>query len=257
MLNRDGLYWRIRPPMNKLFIGAQKDIELPERGFLILDDHGNYDAREFDPMVHSFNPLKGMNYRRAREFASIIFGTEGKDTLTVRNGKRALTKLLLTKPEYLDKIKSSSTDPGTVEAMAAIDDLLVSPVLKRVLCNPTNFSFKGQVVARLNRAELGEFDAFILGALLIGQYQGQVIVPDFGFYGCEFHTALVREERLIAGVNYLGELPEKLRQSVLTIKDKVAYRTTLEDAEKLLHYFPRVVKPSQLTELADGEFVRN
>jgi hypothetical protein len=33
--------------------------------------------------------------------------------------------------------------------------------------------------------------------------QGQVVVPDLGFYGRDFHSRLIREERLIAGVNYL------------------------------------------------------
>jgi hypothetical protein len=48
-------------------------------------------AEEFRPREHSFNPLP-MDYRRAREFASIVYGDQGQTTLTARNGKRALTR---------------------------------------------------------------------------------------------------------------------------------------------------------------------
>jgi hypothetical protein len=54
-----------------------------------------------------------------------------------------------------------------------------------------DFAFSGRdtkVFARLNRAELGDFDAFVFGTLLISQFKGQVIVPDFGFYGRESHV---------------------------------------------------------------------
>jgi len=79
-----------------------------------------------------------------------------------------------------------------------IGDLLQSPVLKNVLCKPTNFSFKTKslILARINRAELGDFDALILALFLIEQSKGQVIVPDFGFYGRDVHVSLMREERI-------------------------------------------------------------
>src|SRR3984885_6215180 len=98
-----------------------------------------------------------------------------------------------------------------------IDDLLMSPVRKRVLCNPTNFSFnpRSVILAKLNRAELGDFDALVLGLFLMAHFKGQIVVPDFGFYGREAHISLIRENRLIARVNSLAELPPKLRQSVL------------------------------------------
>ena len=95
-----------------------------------------------------------------------------------------------------------------------MDDLLTSPVLKRVLCNPGDqFSFKPNsvILAKIDRAELGEFDALVLGLLLMAHYKGQVIVSDFGFYGRDAHVSLIREGRLIAGVNFLDELPDKLR----------------------------------------------
>lgn len=76
----------------------------------------------------------------------------------------------------------------------------------------------------------------VLGLLLVAYYKGQVVVPDFGFYGRETHTGLIRESRLIAGVNTLQELPPRLRQNVLLIKEKVAAGTTVEDAETLAGY---------------------
>ena len=80
-----------------------------------------------------------------------------------------------------------------------------------MLCNPTNFSLKndGKVFARINRAEFGEFDSLVLGLFPMAHYKGQVVVRDFGFYGREAHIALIREKRLIAGVNFLAELPPK------------------------------------------------
>lgn len=115
---------------------------------------------------------------------------------------------------------------------------MISPVLRRVLCNPTNFSFNPNsvILARINRAELGDFDALVLGMLLMVHFKGQLIVPDFGFYGRECHVSYIREERLIAGVNFLGELSPKLRQGVLLIADKIATGTTMEDAEALAGY---------------------
>jgi hypothetical protein len=81
-----------------------------------------------------------------------------------------------------------------------------------------------------------DFDAFVLASLLISQFKGQVIVPDFGFYGREHHVALVRQGRLIAVVNALSELPVSLRQALLTIPNKIASRATYEDAEVLARY---------------------
>ncbi|MGJ5222264.1 hypothetical protein ACQR1Q_35980, partial [Bradyrhizobium oligotrophicum] len=136
---------------------------------------------------------------------------QGENTLTVCNGKRALLKALL-KPKRFDQIKD---DGEEVEGM--IDDLLVSPVLRRVLCDPTNSSFRTDIgPGELNRAEIG--DAFVLGLLLMAYFKGQIVVPDFGFHGRESHGSMIRKNRLIAGVNFLSELSPKLREAILLIK---------------------------------------
>src|SRR6195952_3621459 len=72
--------------------------------------------------------------------------------------------------------------------------------------------------------------------LLMAHFKGQVVMPDFGFYGRDCHVSLIREGRLIAGVNFLGELPEKLRQATLIQSERLSSGTTLHDAETLAEY---------------------
>ena len=241
--------------MNHLLVGAADKTErllaLAESDFFLIDDGTTATtfaaafptAREFHVDKHHFNPLRDINYKRARDIATTIYAAYpgGHDTLTVRNGKRALTRLLLDGAEYIDRLPRKE-DPGSLEALAAIDDLLLSPVLKEVLSKPTDSSFKGQVIVRLDRAELGDFDAFVLASLLLGQAQGQVIIPDLGFYGRDFHVPLIRQGRLTAGVFSLDELTQSLRRHALLIKNKEGHQCTAEDAETLADYcsgFPR------------------
>jgi hypothetical protein len=231
--------------MNRLIIGlADKTDALPmKQGFLLIDDGPIADhflkkqkrSVLFDPMSHSFNPLHGMTYRQARDFTSVVYGAEGKDTLTVRNGKRALTRMVLD-AKSLDDVHGGRSDADK-EAQATVDDILLSPVIRDVLCRRTNFSFKEgrSIVAKLNRADLGDYDAFVLASLLISQFKGQIIIPDFGFYARPHHSSLIRENRLVAGVNTLSELDDKMRQLCL-LMDKEATHCTYEDAEVLAQY---------------------
>lgn len=223
-------------PMNKLIVGFDKEIELPKGGFLLIDDEvpDIPRARVFDPKECSVNPLKGIAYKKARELADVLYtiNAQGENTLTVRNGRREMLKALLDADRF-DRVGGSEEIKGLVE------DILASPVLRNVLCGHKNmFSLnpRSVVVARLNRAELGDFDALVLGLILMNLYEGQVVVKDFGFYGRDAHLSLIREKRLICGVNYLGELSPKLRRGVLLIKDKKAYRCIVEDAELLAEF---------------------
>jgi hypothetical protein len=234
--------------MNKTIIGLSDKtphLDPGKPGFLLIDDGPIADiflkrfkrAKEFRPREHSFNPLP-MDYRRALEFASIVYGDQGQTTLTARNGKRALTRLLM-KAERLDQLRAGKSDEEK-EAGAIIDDLLLSPLLRNMLCKPTSFSFRSgnppsSIVVRLDRADIGEHDARILGALLISQFKGQIIVPDFGFYARSFHTSLVREGRLIACVYTLSELEEKLRHQCL-LHEKIPVQCTFDDAQTLARY---------------------
>jgi hypothetical protein len=234
--------------MNSLIIGtADKTntlLQLTRPRFLLIDDGPIADAfaeqfpqaKQFDISKHSFNPLRGIDHKGARDFAQILYtaSPEGKDTLTVRNGKRAVARLVLANTTRLDRI--TSDDEKDADAMAMIDDVLFSPVLKDVLCRPTNFSFKGSVIARINRAELGDFDAFVLALLLMGQHKGQVVVPDGGFYLRPLHMSLIRQDRLTVGLRFLAELPLSLQQAVLTIEDKHLMRLLPDDAERLIGF---------------------
>src|SRR5256885_530289 len=104
--------------MNKLYVGFNKEIELPEGGYLLLDDEVKGDRwSKFDPRKHSFNALANMDYKKARDFATLIYAMapQGENTLTVRNGKRALVKLLLRAPK-LSELPSSEI-PGEEEAV--------------------------------------------------------------------------------------------------------------------------------------------
>lgn len=199
-------------------------------------------ARLFDPFVHSFNPLAGMDYKRARDFAEILYTASpgGQNTLTVRNGRRTLVRMLLAGPSRLDKLLKPDGD-DEAEAVGMVEDLLMSPDLRRVLCGggkPFKFG-EGTTVARLDRAVLGDFDAFVLGSLVAGQHQGQIVVPDFGFYGRLSHITFIRQDRLTVGLNTLSELgkpDDKLRQGILTIKDKQGAGCTPDDALELAKY---------------------
>jgi hypothetical protein len=64
----------------------------------------------------------------------------------------------------------------------------------------------------------------------------QVICPDLGFYDRDIHSRLIREERLIGGVNFLDQLPAKLRNVALLIKDKYGSGALYDDAIELAKY---------------------
>jgi hypothetical protein len=156
---------------NKLYVGFSKHLKLPRSGLFIDDNVPKVPrARVFDPLKHCFNPLKDIDCKKARELAELLYtvSPQGENTLTVRNGKRQLLQALL-KADRLDCVR------GDEEVDGMVSDLLMSPVLKRVLCTPRNeFSFnpRSLILARLNRAELGEFDALVLGLLLMSHYNG-------------------------------------------------------------------------------------
>jgi hypothetical protein len=235
--------------MLELHVGFSKKIEVPKKGgcLFIADEVPKLPswrrAKVFDPLKHSFNLMDGMDYRKASAIEEVFDAAfpRGDGTLTKDTGLDFIGEALDGNPASFEGLvrepdKKSST--GHVWAYGKVRRILRSPVLRQVLCNRTNFPFKrGSVIlARLNRAELGEFDALVLGLFLMAHFKGQIVVPDFGFYGREAQVSLIREGRLIAGVNTLNELSPKLRQAVLLIKDKVGSGATIDDAEVLAMY---------------------
>ncbi len=241
-------------PMNTLILGSAKGPildHLPDT-FLLIDDGPIIDALQlperravtvFDPAHHAFNPLKDMTYLRARSFVDLINAAfpEGESTLTRRISSFHILTALLSGPKGLDTLIRDTKD--TRDAYQKIQTLLLSPVLAQVITRPTNLSFKGTILARLNRAELGDFDCFFLANLLIQQYPGPVVIPDFGFYSCPFHVDLIRQNRLTVSVNALDEVP-RFRNALVQFERKVGSRSTPEDAAILADYLgltPRTV----------------
>lgn len=236
--------------MNLLIVGTNKTEtildHLPDT-FLLIDDGPIIDAltfpkrrkvTHFDVTKDSFNPLKDITYRKAKEFINVLDAVfpEGQNTLTKKASNFLLLNALLTnlsKPKKLNAlIQPDVNDAARMDAYQKIQTLLFSPVLLSVLCRPNNFPLNGILLARLNRAELGDFDCFVLANLLIGQYKGQIIVPDFGFYACPFHVSLIRQNRLIAGINFFDEVPQ-LKNHLLLIDNKIGRHCTPADAEIL------------------------
>lgn len=225
-----------------LVLGNNNRSELvkTDQPFLLIDDGPLCDIfldtfknlNEFDFGVHGLNPLPA-DYKMRRRLPNILWDAAGKDTLTVRNGKRAL-RGKLKKAKRLDKIIFNNGD-GDREAAEMVDDLLDSPVLRKVLRKePPRWLLSGvSIVARIDRSEIEEFDAAILASLLAMHYPGNVIISDFGFYARDFHRSLLRQKRLSIGLNNLSELDKKMQQAVLQIPDKIGRECTWDDAVEL------------------------
>lgn len=197
-------------PTSYLFID---DGELIDR--LTFPKRRKITVLDFD--THSLNPLKDMSYRKAREFIQILDATfpEGQNTLTKKNSNFLILKALLDNPKHLETLIAPSREPAQIDASQKIETLLFSPLLRKFLTRPTNFSLTGTIVARLNRAELGDFDCFVITNLLMSAYKGHIVIPDYGTYACPFHLSFIRQDRLIAGVHVLEELPEALQRAFL------------------------------------------
>lgn len=232
--------------MNTVVVGLDKAPildHLPEE-FLIIDDGPIIDqldirARRFDVEKHAFNPLRDMDYQRARAFLDVLNGVfpEGENTLTRRYSNFVLLNALLDSPPRLDRLipAPDKKDTASLDAYQKIQTLLLSPVLKRVLDQDLSFSFEGTITVRIDRAQIGDFDAFVLGNLIVSQYRGPVVIPDFGFYSCPFHVGLIRQERLVAGITSFAEVP-RYRDQMLLFGRKVPSRCTPEDAKVLALY---------------------
>jgi hypothetical protein len=97
--------------MNQLYVGLKKEIEYPDEGYLLICDEVPDDlkrVRVFDPREDCFDPLKDITYRKAREIAEIFYSLspQGSDTLTVRNGQRALARYLIKGKWRLDSLET-------------------------------------------------------------------------------------------------------------------------------------------------------
>lgn len=233
--------------MNTLIVGTDKEEILQHlpNSFLLIDDGPLIDllslpkrrkVTRFDVTKHSFNPLKDIDYLRARTFINVLDAVfpEGANTLTKKISNFQILSALLSQPKSLETLIPNRKEYA--DAYQKIQTLLLSPVLNRVLTKATNFPLTGILLTRLNRAELGDFDCFVLANLLIANYKGHIVVPDFDFYACPFHTSLIRQNRLTAGVTVLRRVPESVRDNLLLIDQKIVSHSNHEDAQTLASY---------------------
>jgi hypothetical protein len=144
--------------MNHLTIGlADKHFKYPTGSLVITDEPIlKRGAKLFDPAKHGLNPLP-MQYREAREFAAAVF--PDKDLMTYRNGRRALTRLVMN-ADRLDQLKYTRDDDDQ-EARGVVGDLLLSPLLRTALRKPIPrwFYSGATIMVRLNRREISDDDA--------------------------------------------------------------------------------------------------
>jgi len=241
--------------MRKLHI-AGADIELPKGSFLFIGDEvpKHAKAKVFDPRKRGFDLFKETDYRRSCDFVDGIdtLFERGENTLTKDTGPDFIAECLDRKPKSLERMippPGKSVSTGHIWAYGKIQRILRSPVLRRVLCSETDFAFEGvnrKVFARLNRAELGDFDRLAIGLFQIARFKGQIIVEDGGIYLRDNHMNLIREDRLIVKVNDLSELPTGLHKAVMRYEDQVARGVIYDDALEL-------VKAKRLRPIFDKE----
>jgi hypothetical protein len=136
-----------------------------------------------------------------------------------------------------------------------IGTLLMSPTIRNIIGQVrSTFSLtKGNIViANLDRADIGDLTARLLGGLLIARSAGHVYINDFAFFASEHFASLLSQERFSISLSFLDELPPKLQQSVLSIEDKIVLKTSPADAERLM-FFLGIMNPRRLTELGPDE----
>jgi hypothetical protein len=219
----------------QLHVGSRISLK-PTEACLFINDQlpaqNKYRPKVFDPAKYHFNPLAGIDERKAQELADIVYMIypQGESTLTVRKGKWELAPALL-------KAKSLADVTGGEEVTGVLGDLLFNPLVRDCLCGSRQFIFEQDrvIFARLNRAEIGDRAALTIGLFLIASYKGQIVLPDAAFYLRDAHVNLIRENRLIAGVGRLSELrnQEDLRSALLTIKEIEARGAVYPDAVEL------------------------
>lgn len=201
-------------------------------------------ATVFDPARHHLNPLSDADYHYIVSFIDVLDALfpRGDNTLTKDTGLDFILSALQFAPKSLRHLippPAAKATTGHVWAYNKINRILASPVLSRVFrhdANQFSMTTSRPIFARLDRSKLGDFDALVLGLILIARYQGQIIVPDLGFYGRDTHVSLLRQNRLIAGLRRLSELPLQLRQEILLVKDKYPSGVLYEDAEIIARY---------------------
>jgi len=230
--------------MNQLFIGTKRVVKPPSKGgYLLIADTvpEARGAQVFDPQKHDFDALHNLDYRGICDFVDSIDALfpGGETTLTKESGlgyiAQRLTTRLTSLADLIPPPPEKNAPSGHVWAHEKMQRILLSPVLSRVLCGTEPLSFKpgAVVLARIDRAELGDFDAQTIASFLMMHFPGHIVLPDAGSYLRDMHVSLLRGSRLIAGVDHLAELPEKFRQAALLMSERVPAGALFDDAVTL------------------------
>jgi hypothetical protein len=177
---------------------------------------------------------------------------------------------LLTDPSFAEKCLSHCKDPVVLKnwqvinswdkkqrqaALAPLQNkigtLLMSPVIRNIV-GQLRATFKRAriIFANLDRATLGDTTARLLGGLLIARSTGHVVINDYGFFCAPLPLP---QDRFTLAVNFLDELPLRLKQEVLGIEEKHVFRTNKKDADELSFYVG-VLNPSMIMDLSDSTF---
>jgi hypothetical protein len=93
------------------------------------------------------------------------------------------------------------------------------------------------VIANLNRAAVGDRDAFMLGSFLLARAEAPVYIGDLGFFRSDHLAGLFSRGGYTAAVRFLDDLAPGLRRAVMDpATDKYVFQTVRKDAEELAFY---------------------
>jgi hypothetical protein len=109
-----------------------------------------------------------------------------------------------------------------------IGTLLMSPAIRNIVGQRhSTFSLarKNIVIANLDRSQIGDLTARLLGGLLIARSAGPVYINDFPFFASEHFTSLFPQERFSVSLSFLDEVSPKLQQALLRTLNDSARRT--------------------------------
>ena len=177
---------------------------------------------------------------------------------------------LLTDPAFTEQLLRRCKDPVVRANWAVINSwdhkqrqaalaplqnklgtLLMSPMIRNIVGQEhTLFSDKTRIIiANLDRAKLGDITARLLGGLLIARSTNTVVINDYGFFSAPLPLP---QNRFTVAVNFLDELPQRLRNDVLGIDQKFVFKTHKKDADEL-SFHVRLMNPRVLVDLDPDE----
>lgn len=183
---------------------------------------------------------------------------------------------LLTDKKYRERCVATCTDPVVLANWAVInawdkrqEQTALAPLLNKIgtlLMSPTIRNIVGQrrstfsldrpciIIADLNRGELGDLTARLLGGLLIARSSGQVYINELGFFPSDYLASLLAQDRFVVALNFLAETrsASALPQALLSIDDKTILRTNRKDADELSFYV-NAPNPRKLVDLPSDQ----